>query len=232
MNLKLKKVIIPALAATILAGGGFSIANAASLQDKPTQAQEANEDQSQAELVKQAKITEEAATKTALEKVPGTVQAVELEDEDGTIVYGFEIVAKDGSQQEVKIDAQTGKVAKVEADHEEENGKENGEENDDEENDVQNQAELVKQAKITEEAATKTALEKVPGTVKAVELEDENGAIVYGFEIVAKDGSQQEVKIDAQTGKVAKVEADHEEKNGEEKADVENEVQNQAENAK
>ena len=140
MNLKLKKVIIPALAATILAGGGFSIANAASLQDKPTQAQEANEDQSQAELVKQAKITEEAATKTALEKVPGTVQAVELEDEDGTIVYGFEIVAKDGSQQEVKIDAQTGKVAKVEADHEEKNGEEKA----DVENEVQNQAENAK----------------------------------------------------------------------------------------
>ena len=226
MNLKLKKVIIPALAATILAGGGFSIANAANLQDKPAQAQEANEDQSQAELVKQA--TEAAATKTALEKAPGTVQAVELEDEDGTIVYGFEIVAKDGSQQEVKIDAQTGKVVKVEADHEEENGNEkaNGE------NDVQNQAELEKQAKITEEAATKTALEKVPGTVQAVELEDEDGTIVYGFEIVAKDGSQQEVKIDAQTGKVVKVEADHEEENGNEKANGENEVQNQAEKAK
>ena len=67
MKLKLKKVIIPALAATIVAGGGFSIANAANLQDKPAQAQEANEDQSQANLVKQAKISEEAATKTALE---------------------------------------------------------------------------------------------------------------------------------------------------------------------
>ena len=90
----------------------------------------------------------------------------------------------------------------------------------------------MKQAKITEEAATKTALEKVPGTVKAVEVEDENGTIVYGFEIVAKDGSQQEVKIDAQTGKVAKVEADNEEESGKEKADVEKDVQNQAEKAK
>ena len=149
-------------------------------------------------------------------------------NEDGKNVYGFDIVAKDGSQQEVKIDAQTGKVVKVEADHEEKNG----EERDNEENDVQNQAELAKQVKITEEAATKTALEKVPGTVKAVELENEDGKNVYGFDIVAKDGSQQEVKIDAQTGKVVKVEADHEEKNSEEKADVENEVQNQAENAK
>ena len=37
MKIKTKrKLIIPALAATILAGGGFSIANAANLQDKPT----------------------------------------------------------------------------------------------------------------------------------------------------------------------------------------------------
>ena len=102
----------------------------------------------------------------------------------------------------MKIDAQTGKVVKVEADHEEENGKES----DGEENDAQDQAELAKQAKITEEAATKTALEKVPGTVHAVELEDENGTIVYDVEINATDGSKQSVKVDAQTGKVVKVE--------------------------
>ncbi len=128
MNLKLKKVIIPALAATILAGGGFSIANAASLQDKPTQAQEANEDQSQAELVKQAKITEAAATKTALEKVPGTVHAVELEDENGTIVYDVEINATDGSKQSVKVDAQTGKIVKVELEDDKNEVEENDQE--------------------------------------------------------------------------------------------------------
>ena len=120
MNLKLKKVIIPALAATILAGGGFSIANAASLQDKPTQAQEANEDQIQAELAKQATVTEEAAIKIALEQVPGTVEEVELEDENGTIIYEIEIKAEDGTEQEVDIDATTGDVVKVEAEDDEE----------------------------------------------------------------------------------------------------------------
>ena len=116
----------------------------------------------------------------------------------------------------MKVDAQTGKIVKVEADDEE-----NGEENDEEENDNQSQAELAKQAKITEEAATKTALEKVPGTVNEVELEDEDGTIVYGFEVVSTDGTQQDVKVDAQTGKIVKVEADDEE-NGEEKDEEEN----------
>ena len=227
MKNKKNKILIPALAAAILAGGGFSIANAAAPQDKPTtEVAEENDTQNQAELAKQAKITEEQATKTALEKVPGTVNEVELEDENGTIVYGFEVVSTDGTQQDVKVDAQTGKIVKVEADDEE-----NGKENDEEENDTQNQAELAKQAKITEEQATKTALEKVPGTVNEVELEDENGTIVYGIEVVSTDGTQQDVKVDAQTGKVVKVEADDDE-NGEENDEAENGTPNQVEAAK
>ena len=58
------------------------------------------------------------------------------------------MVSTDGTQQDVKVDAQTGKIVKVEADDEE-----NGKENDEEENDTQTQAELAKQAKITEEAS-------------------------------------------------------------------------------
>ena len=227
MKNKKNKILIPALAAAILAGGGFSIANAAAPQDKPTtEVAEENDTQNQAELAKQAKITEEQATKTALEKVPGTVNEVELEDENGTIVYGFEVVSTDGTQQDVKVDAQTGKIVKVEADDEE-----NGKENDEEENDTQTQAELAKQAKITEEEATKIALEKVPGTVNEVELEDENGTIVYGIEVVSTDGTQQDVKVDAQTGKVVKVEADDDE-NGEENDEAENGTPNQVEAAK
>ena len=227
MKNKKNKVLIPALAAAILAGGGFSIANAAAPQDKPTtEVAEENDTQNQAELAKQAKITEEQATKIALEKVPGTVNEVELEDENGTIVYGFEVVSTDGTQQDVKVDAQTGKIVKVEADDEE-----NGKENDEEENDTQTQAELAKQAKITEEQATKIALEKVPGTVNEVELEDENGTIVYGIEVVSTDGTQQDVKVDAQTGKIVKVEADDEE-NGEENDEAENGTPNQVEAAK
>ena len=227
MKNKKNKILIPALAAAILAGGGFSIANAAAPQDKPTtEVAEENDTQNQAELAKQAKITEEQATKIALEKVPGTVNEVELEDENGTIVYGFEVVSTDGTQQDVKVDAQTGKIVKVEADDEE-----NGKENDEEENGTQTQAELAKQAKITEEQATKIALEKVPGTVNEVELEDENGTIVYGIEVVSTDGTQQDVKVDAQTGKIVKVEADDVE-NGEENDEAENGTPNQVEAAK
>lgn len=119
MNNTMKKMLIPALVATIVTGGGFSIANAANLQDKPTALTEENDAQDQAELAKQVTITEEEATKTALKKVPGTITDIELENENGTIVYGIEIVAKDGSQQDVKIDAKTGKIVKVELEDDE-----------------------------------------------------------------------------------------------------------------
>ena len=184
-NKKMKKVLIPVLAVAVLAGGGFTIANA----------------QGQAALAKQAKITQDEAINAALEKVPGTVEEVELEDEKGTIVYEIELVSTDGTEHEVEVDAQTGEVLKVEADDDDEN----------EEEDSQNQAKLAKQAKITEDEAINTALEKVPGTVNEIELEVENGTVVYEIEVLSTDGTEQEVKVDAQTGEVLKVEADDDE---------------------
>ena len=92
MNNKKNKILIPALAASILVGGGFSIAHAAVPQDKPTTEVAEENDINQAELVKQAKITEAEATKTALEKVPGTVNEVELEDEDGTLFMDLKLI--------------------------------------------------------------------------------------------------------------------------------------------
>ncbi|MGE7666882.1 PepSY domain-containing protein [Ureibacillus composti] len=184
----MKKYIISALAVGIIAGGGYTFVNA-DIQDS----------ESQAELAKQAKITEQEATKIALEKVPGTVDEVELENEDGLIVYEFEIVGEDGSEQDIEVDAKTGKIVKVE--------------DDDGENDDVSQAELAKQAKITKEEASEKALEQVPGTVTEVELDDENGLVVYDVEINAEDGTQQSVEVDAKTGKIVNVELEDDDDN-------------------
>ena len=59
----------------------------------------------------------------ALKKVAGTVEKSEIEDEDGVVVYGFEIQAKNGEVKDVKVNAQSGKVLKVESDNQE-NGQE------------------------------------------------------------------------------------------------------------
>jgi hypothetical protein len=69
-------------------------------------------------MLKQAKITADAATATALAKVAGgKVQSVHIEKEDGKLVYSFDIKVKGKSGiEEVLVDAMTGAVVSV--DHE------------------------------------------------------------------------------------------------------------------
>jgi hypothetical protein len=70
------------------------------------------------------------------------------------------------------------------------------------------QADLQKEAKISKEQAAKTALAKVPnGTIKESELEQENGKLVWSFDIAAPGAKGvTEVQVDAKTGDVVSVE--------------------------
>jgi uncharacterized membrane protein YkoI len=75
-------------------------------------------------------------------------------------------------------------------------------------NDPNEQAKLQQAATMTKEQAISSALKQVNGTVKGVELEDENGVVVYGVHIVDANGKGFDVKVDAKTGKVAKADQD------------------------
>ena len=68
-----------------------------------------------ARLQSLATITPEQAKSAALAQVPGTVQKVELENEDGNVVYGIEIKTA-GGERDVKVDAGNGSVLHVEKD--------------------------------------------------------------------------------------------------------------------
>jgi uncharacterized membrane protein YkoI len=65
-------------------------------------------------------------------------------------------------------------------------------------------ARLQAQAKITRQDAQKTALAKVPGgKVKEAELEEENGKLVWSFDILSPGTKDiTEVQVDAKTGEV------------------------------
>ena len=69
-------------------------------------------------------------------------------------------------------------------------------------------AKLAAKAKVTEAAAAAAALAKVPGgKIESVELEEEDGAFVYSYDIkVAGKKGVEEVHVDAMTGKVLKSE--------------------------
>ena len=72
-------------------------------------------EQSEAELLKQARITKHQAKQIALAKVKhGTIKSAELEKENGVLIWSFDI-ARPGKKDvtEVWIDATTGKVAAV-----------------------------------------------------------------------------------------------------------------------
>ncbi|WP_379148750.1 PepSY domain-containing protein [Paenibacillus sp. sgz500992] len=72
--------------------------------------------------------------------------------------------------------------------------------------DAKEEADLLKQAKISKQQSITLAQGQVKGTVKQVELEDEDGAVVYSVEIISDSKLETEVKVDAITGKIIKVE--------------------------
>ena len=85
------------------------------------------EKQSEAEFPSLAKISMIQAAQNALASVQGNVLKVQLEDEDGFLVYGVEVVSTDKSIIDVKVDAGSGKVLAVEKDKQDWEDREIGE---------------------------------------------------------------------------------------------------------
>jgi uncharacterized membrane protein YkoI len=167
----------------------------------------------------QAKITMDEARKTALERVPGTVESSELEKEHGKLVYSFDIRTAEGIT-EVWVDAKSGEVINMEketaaqeaAEKHKDKAKQKTDDDDDESEASQkaNQAKYAKEAKITMEEAKAIALKEKPGTITDQELEKEHGKLLYSFDIRDTSGKVFDVEIDAKTGKVLKVVEDTE----------------------
>lgn len=66
------------------------------------------------------------------------------------------------------------------------------------------QAQLMREAKVTKVAATKTAIAQVPhGRIRSSEIERENGKLIYSFDIkVPHKSGIEEINVDAMTGEV------------------------------
>jgi len=65
-------------------------------------------------LQKLAEIDQNAAEQAALQSVPGKVQGVKLEEENGFVVYEVEVAGNDGQTHHVDVDAGNGKVLQQE----------------------------------------------------------------------------------------------------------------------
>ncbi|MDQ6769021.1 MAG: PepSY domain-containing protein [Gemmatimonadota bacterium] len=87
-------------------------ANEADEQNEATSPEEHSE---AAGFQKLARISSEQARSAALAAVPGTATGVELENEDGNLVYGVTVKTSAG-ERDVKVDAGNGKVLHIEKD--------------------------------------------------------------------------------------------------------------------
>lgn len=80
------------------------------------------------------------------------------------------------------------------------------------ENEANESAKLKSLAKISETQAKDAALKVVPGTVSKVELDNENGNVVYSVNINTNSGTV-DVKVDAGNGKVLKQDKENDNEN-------------------
>jgi uncharacterized membrane protein YkoI len=110
------------LLGSVSLGGAFAqtqSAPAAQAQTAPASKEHdgANEQAESAALASQAKITADQANTAALGQFSGgTVKKTELDNENGTVVYSVQLTDSAGKQQEVKVDATSGKVLQAQAD--------------------------------------------------------------------------------------------------------------------
>jgi uncharacterized membrane protein YkoI len=102
-----KNFVLVAFISATMAAGSLGMA-------APAVSQKESEQEQEAKLARQAKITKEQAQETALKRAPGNVESAELEREHGKLVYSFDIRNAKGTIDEVQVSAITGKVVRVE----------------------------------------------------------------------------------------------------------------------
>ncbi|TYO84717.1 PepSY domain-containing protein [Oceanicella actignis] len=120
--MKRNLTIAAVLGAVAVSGAGLAIAAGAGERDK--------EDLMEAQALQAAKVQLADAGRIALQSAPGVLSEVGFEVEKGKAVWEASVIAKDGSETELMIDADTGKVlAKKMAaeDREDEDGDQDGE---------------------------------------------------------------------------------------------------------
>lgn len=117
-----RSMLLTLVASLIFLGSSFSFAFAAN-------------DDDDAPIVGKAEITESKALSIAEKTYTGSGKFtdIELEMENGVLVYAVEYTETDGNEVDVKIDAKTGKVVVVESDRDEAEDDDEGDDEDDDE---------------------------------------------------------------------------------------------------
>ncbi|MFF0009882.1 PepSY domain-containing protein [Streptomyces sp. NPDC005374] len=192
-----RNIVIATLTAAALATGGTVAAFAAG-NDAATATQRqantgaqvaADHDDSDDDrtTVRTGNVTAAEAIAAALKHTPGTAVSADLDD-DGADAWEVTVVKGDGSEYDVRVAPDSGKVLGAQRDT-------------DDDNDADDRAELaaLKGARTDAREAALAAAAK--GTVTEVGLDDDKGAVTWSVDTV-KDGKQGEWKVALGSGKV------------------------------
>ncbi|MFE9853948.1 PepSY domain-containing protein [Streptomyces sp. NPDC005780] len=172
-----RKIVIAAVTAAVLVGGGT--ATAVAFAD--------DNDSRDAGSGAAARVSAGDAASSAVRAVPGTVTEAELDDEDGAPVWELDVYGSDKVWHDVTVDAGNGKVL----------GKHTSDDHDD------RGRHAPRSAPVTLDAAAAAALRTSPGTVTSVELDGHGGkAVRWEVDVRGKDGRAHELNVDAKSGAV------------------------------
>ncbi|MEU9172654.1 PepSY domain-containing protein [Streptomyces sp. NPDC048420] len=197
-----RNIVIATLTAAALATGGTVAAFAAGDDDATATQHQANTSaQVEADhgndpdddasddrtTVRSGSLTAADAIAAALKHTPGTALSADLDD-DGADAWEVTVVKGDGSEYDVRIAPDSGKVLGAQRDT-------------DDDNDADDRAELaaVKGAQTDAREAALAAAAK--GTVTEVGLDDDNATVAWDVDTV-KDGKQGEWKVALDSAKV------------------------------
>lgn len=159
-----------------------AIAAEATVQEVTTQVQAAN-----ITGEKQSRLSEEEVVTIAKEVLDGTVDDIELEWEDGRLVYEVELKFT-GEDYDFDIDAHTGEIINIDGNL--------------------LKTPIAEEVDITIQQAQQMALDHFgTGNIREIELEKNNGRYIYELEvrIAGEDG---DVSVDATNGEILYVEDD------------------------
>ncbi|MFD1336965.1 PepSY domain-containing protein [Oceanobacillus iheyensis] len=169
------------------------------------------------------KLSQEEIKQLVKEQYPGTQNEPDLQLKDGEPVYQIEVKQENGSY-EVVLDGNTGKVLdiyqkeaekaeNVEPDDNNDTTTDNNQDNQDNNDDTDKadkdepSSEQGNNAIISSEEAKEIALNQFSGTVSELELDEDDGTMIYEIEIV--DGNKEAtIEINAYTGNVIVIETE------------------------
>lgn len=189
-----RNIVIATVTAAALIGGGTVAAYAVGGDESaPTQRQSSvrladdRDDAAEARAqARTAKVTAADAIAAALKHTPGTAVAADLDD-DGSNVWEVSVVKGDGTDYDVRVAADNGKVLGAQRDN-------------DDDNDGREDLAALKGASVDALEAAQAGAAK--GTVTDVDLDDDGPAAW------SVDTTKGEFRVDLKTGKVTQVQDD------------------------